>query len=254
MHLGKGILVLFSLAVPVLILSACGSNVGTPVVTAKARSHQPPETTTTPSLANQVTSSSAPGSSVTVSITTTTTSSVQPSYNLVIANENGWTSAGLEGQVPLPGTCHYQYYESWVLPDPRCTPGSITPLVTSANLETTICQYGYSASVRPPLYLTEPEKFALMQAYGVSGSASNYEFDHLVPLELGGSSNLANMWPEPNQGSPSTFNSYSHYGNNAKDGVESQSNYAVCDRGYSLALAQSEIATNWVLAHQEMPN
>ncbi len=93
-----------------------------------------------------------------------------------------------------------------------------------------------------------------MQAYGASGSASNYEFDHLIPLELGGSSNLANLWPEPNQGAPSTFNSYSHYGQNAKDGVESQSNYAVCDRGYSLALAQQEMASNWVLAHQEMPN
>ena len=172
----------------------------------------------------------------------------------MVADGNGWTQQGLEGQVPAPASCHYRYSGTWVLPDPHCTPGSITPLVTSANLGTTICKRGYSASVRPPLALTEPEKFAIMQAYGVSASASNYEFDHLIPLELGGSSNLANLWPEPNQGSPSTFNSYSHYGLNAKDGVEAQSNYAVCDRGYSLASAQKEMASNWVLAHQEMPN
>lgn len=102
--------------------------------------------------------------------------------------------------------------------------------------------------------LTEPAKYALMRAYGLTGSPSRYEFDHLIPLELGGSSNLANLWPEPNQGIPSTFDTYSHYGLNAKDGVESQSNYAVCDRGYSLRLAQQEMVRNWVLAHQEMPN
>ena len=107
-----------------------------------------------------------------------------------------------------------------MLPDPRCTPGSISPLVTATNLNKTICRDGYSASVRPPEQLTEPAKYALMAAYGVTGSPSDYEFDHLVPLELGGSSNIENLWPQPNQGSPSTFNRYSHYGLNAKDGVE----------------------------------
>ncbi|NNN18472.1 MAG: hypothetical protein HKL84_01320 [Acidimicrobiaceae bacterium] len=180
--------------------------------------------------------------------------SKDPSISVVVANANGWTSHGLEGQVPAAGSCHFSYSGTWILPDPQCTPGSTTPLVDTANLRTTICKTGYSASVRPPVSLTEPAKYALMRAYGLTGSPSQYEFDHLIPLELGGSSNLANLWPEPNQGTPSTFNSYSHYGLNAKDGVESQSNYAVCDRGYPLALAQREIASNWVLAHQEMPN
>ena len=172
----------------------------------------------------------------------------------LVASGNGWTAQGLEGHVPAVGTCHYRYSGTWVLPDPNCTPGSVTPLVTSYNLSLTICKRGYSTSARPPVSLTEPAKYALMRAYGLTGSPSRYEFDHLIPLELGGSSNLANLWPEPNQGIPSTFDTYSHYGLNAKDGVESQSNYAVCDRGYSLRLAQQEMARNWVLAHQEMPN
>ena len=171
-----------------------------------------------------------------------------------VADGNGWSTSGLEGQIPQAGSCHYRYFGKWVLPDPKCTPGSITPLVTSSNLSSTICRRGYSASVRPPLSLTEPAKYALMRAYGLTGSASKYEFDHLIPLELGGSSNLANLWPEPNQGTPSELNPYSHYGMNAKDGVESQSNYAVCDKGYPLALAQQEMAQNWVLANQKMPN
>ena len=172
----------------------------------------------------------------------------------VVASENGWSASGLEGKIPPAGACHYRYFGKWVLPDPKCTPGSITPLVTSSNPSSTICRRGYSASVRPPVSLTEPAKYALMRAYGLTGSPSRYEFDHLIPLELGGSSNLANLWPEPNQGTPSELNPYSHYGLNAKDGVESQSNYAVCDKGYPLALAQQEMAQNWVLANQKMPN
>ena len=179
-----------------------------------------------------------------------TTGSILPK----VADGNGWSISGLEGQIPQAGSCHYRYVSKWVLPDPKCTPGSITPLVTSSNLSSTICRRGYSASVRPPLSLTEPAKYALMRAYGLTGSSSQYEFDHLIPLELGGSSNLANLWPEPNQGTPSELNPYSHYGLNAKDGVESQSNYAVCDKGYPLALAQQEMAQNWVLANQKMPN
>ena len=172
----------------------------------------------------------------------------------IVASGNGWSASGLEGKIPPAGGCHYRYFGKWVLPDPKCTPGSITPLVTTSNLSSTICRRGYSASVRPPVSLTEPAKYALMRAYGLTGSPSQYEFDHLIPLELGGSSNLANLWPEPNQGTPSELNPYSHYGLNAKDGVESQSNYAVCDKGYPLALAQQEMAQNWVLANQKMPN
>ncbi len=209
------------------------------------------------SLANKTT-----GNQTNISVTTTgisTGSSNAAASNTgsilpIVAKGNGWSSSGLEGQIPPAGGCHYHYFGKWVLPDPKCTPGSVTPLVTSSNLSSTICKRGYSASVRPPVSLTEPAKYALMRAYGLTGSPTSYEFDHLIPLELGGSSNLANLWPEPNQGTPSELNSYSHYGLNAKDGVESQSNYAVCDKGYSLSLAQQEMAQNWVLANQKMPN
>lgn len=237
-----------------LLGAGCGTSTSGPAKKAASRT-----TTTTIRTAAGSTSttttftpaSQPPASSVQ---TTTTLAEVRTAAGPLVANGNGWTAQGLEGSVPPAGSCHYGHDGTWVLPDPACTPGSITPLVTSSNLSSTICRYGYSASVRPPESLTEPEKFALMQAYGDTGSPSQYEFDHLIPLELGGSSNLANLWPEPNQGSPSTFNSYASYGLNAKDGVESQSNYAVCDRGYPLALAQREMASDWVLAHQQMPN
>jgi hypothetical protein len=74
-----------------------------------------------------------------------------------------------------------------------------------------------------------------MSAYGDSGSPSDYEYDHLVSLELGGALNdPRNLWPEPGA-SP-----------NAKDEVENQLHRLVCERQMALATAQRIIATNWV--------
>jgi hypothetical protein len=74
-----------------------------------------------------------------------------------------------------------------------------------------------------------------MAAYGDTGPPSDYEYDHLVSLELGGASNdPRNLWPEPGA-SP-----------NAKDAVEDTLHRLVCDREMSLARAQRIIATDWV--------
>ena len=74
-----------------------------------------------------------------------------------------------------------------------------------------------------------------MAAYGDTGSARDYEYDHLVSLELGGAVNdPRNLWPEP-CGSP-----------NPKDSVEDRLHRLVCDGQMSLAAAQHIIATDWV--------
>lgn len=96
--------------------------------------------------------------------------------------------------------------------------------------------------------MTEPAKYRSMDAYGASGSAGNYEYDHLVPLELGGSSDVRNLWPEPNAGSPSQFDSTDSYGINAKDGVEDRLKAGVSEGQVSLSAAQRAIATNWTTA------
>jgi len=70
--------------------------------------------------------------------------------------------------------------------DPRCTPGAISSAVNQANVQSTICSYGYTDRVRPPESITEPEKDASLAAYGDAGPLRDYEYDHLVPLELGG--------------------------------------------------------------------
>lgn len=87
---------------------------------------------------------------------------------------------------PPPGTCHYFGRELYSEPDPRCTPGALNPAVSEATIGSTICRKGWTATVRPPEWVTEPEKRASMAAYGNREPLSSVELDHDVPLALGG--------------------------------------------------------------------
>ncbi len=140
---------------------------------------------------------------------------------------------------PPGGSCHSRGSGELSLPDSSCTPGAISPDVTQANIQSTICRSGYSESVRPPESITEREKYASMAAYGDAGSARGYEYDHLVSLELGGATNdPRNLWPEPGA-SPNT-----------KDSIEDRLHSLVCDGTLTLAGAQGQIAHNWVAAYR----
>jgi hypothetical protein len=138
----------------------------------------------------------------------------------------------------LPGPCHAG--GNGQLPDPHCTPGGIDPAVTQATIGTTICVSGYTSTVRPPESQTQAFKFdEAYPAYGVaSGTAT--ELDHLVPLELGGDNDAANLWPEV----PPTPN--------PKDSVENALHAAVCDGRVSLASAQRAIAQDWQTAEAHL--
>jgi len=122
------------------------------------------------------------------------------------------------------------------MPDPHCTPGAVNPAVTQATINQTICVSGYTKTIRPSESITEPEKLASMAAYGYSGrSPSDFEYDHLVSLELGGAVNdPRNLWPESGA-SP-----------NPKDAVEDTLHRMVCDGQMPLAQAQRIIATDWL--------
>ena len=130
-----------------------------------------------------------------------------------------------------------------VLPRPDLTPGAIDPLVTQANIWSTICRRGYTATVRPPYEYTNALKHELMSEYGVPGSIHNYELDHDVPLELGGCPDCkSNLWPQP----------WSSPGAHEKDEVENYLNRQVCSHAMSLAEAQREIASDWYAVYLRM--
>jgi len=120
------------------------------------------------------------------------------------------------------------------LPDRACTPGSIYPGATRS----VICVHGYSSRVRN---VPASVKDFVYAEYGIaSHSPGEYEVDHLVPLEAGGSNSIANLFPEPARpagGAP---------GFHDKDRLENAIHKRVCDGRMRLAPAQRRIARNWV--------
>ena len=132
-------------------------------------------------------------------------------------------------------------------PDPLLTPGAIDPAVTQANIHQTICVSGYTATVRPPESYTNHLKVQQIAQYGYTDTnLSDYEEDHLISLELGGSArDPSNLWPEPHvaalpDGTP--------VGSFVKDRIENALHRAICSGQMSLADAQHAIATDWVSA------
>jgi hypothetical protein len=148
---------------------------------------------------------------------------------------------------PARGSCHEVGRGLYSRPDPHCTPGTVNPAVTQGTIGMTICRSGWTASVRPSESVTEPEKLASMAAYGLRGSASAFEYDHDVPLELGGAVNdPRNLWPEPDYPTRSGFYL------NPKDRLENVLKRMVCRGALTLAQAQRMIASNWVSAHNQL--
>jgi hypothetical protein len=176
--------------------------------------------------------SAGTGGTASASAPASGTTPAAPGGGLTQVHDPGHVTGTLSG--------HCTYRDGGQLPDPRCTPGSIDPAVTQANISSTICRSGYTKTVRPPASETDRFKFDVAYpAYGDPDSEKT-ELDHLVSLELGGSNDAANLWPE----SPPTPN--------PKDKVEDALHAAVCDGRVSLAAAQQAIATDWLTAEQKL--
>jgi hypothetical protein len=131
-----------------------------------------------------------------------------------------------------PVTKHSGCHVHASLPDHACTPGARFTTVTTAM----VCTPGYSRGVR---HVTYAEKSAVYAAYGMHRhfNGHNGEVDHLVALELGGSNNQSNLWPETAAGT---------YGSHQKDRLENELHDEVCGGRLTLSRAQRLIAGDWV--------
>jgi hypothetical protein len=122
-------------------------------------------------------------------------------------------------------------------PDSACSPGDVFPQATKAA----ICVSGYSRTVRD---VPTQEKDAVYAAYGIaSHTPGQYEVDHLVSLELGGSNDISNLWPEAAAPKP---------GFHEKDEVENALHDQVCSGQIDLPTAQREIATDWLSVYDQI--
>ena len=85
-----------------------------------------------------------------------------------------------------------------VLPIKSLTPGAYNKAVRQKTIRKTICRSGWMKKIRLPVSYTDALKLTQMVRYGETGSPSDYEEDHFIPLELGGAPrNPRNLWPEP---------------------------------------------------------
>ena len=125
---------------------------------------------------------------------------------------------------------------AYVYPNPTLTPGAI--LTTNAS---TICTPGYASSVRDVSTATKKQVYA---EYSVSypQPTGAYEVDHFIPLEIGGSNDLTNLWLEPASPTP---------GYHQKDQFENFEHDQVCKGSISAAEAQSRMASDWYLYWEE---
>ncbi|OXM61345.1 hypothetical protein [Amycolatopsis vastitatis] len=138
--------------------------------------------------------------------------------------------------MPGPGTCKLGSRDGQPMPDPNCTPGAVNPAVRQDTIKDTICQTGWTKTVRPSTSKTSTMKAASARSYNLTPGAKS-EYDHLVSLELGGApDDPRNLWVEPG-----TIP-------NPKDAVENKLHAAVCSGLIQLAPAQKAIASNWVTA------
>ena len=130
-------------------------------------------------------------------------------------------------------------------PNPALTPGALNPRVTQADIASTICVPGFTRGIRPPEHYTERLKREGIRAYGYTDRRlRDYEEDHLISLELGGSPDSPrNLWPEPHH-------VIGGWGSYAKDRLENRLHRLVCTGRLPLARAQYEISHEWISAYR----
>jgi hypothetical protein len=88
----------------------------------------------------------------------------------------------------------------------------------------------------------EATKSSVLHRYGVRRhSGGQYEVDHIVPLELGGSNLIRNLFPEAASPTP---------GFHQKDRLENKLHSLVCSGQLKIRFAERAIATNWVSAYR----
>ena len=123
------------------------------------------------------------------------------------------------------------------------TPGAINLDVTQSNIHSTICVSGYTASIRPSsIYTTKLKKLQLSGPYAIykDSKTSDFEEDHLISLEIGGSpTSVLNLWPEP------------YAGARLKDILENKLHELVCSDTLALDFAQQAISSNWYAVYEK---
>ncbi len=121
------------------------------------------------------------------------------------------------------------------LPISNLTPGAVRPIAAS------------QACLAGPLdqmsSIPLPVRQQVFHEYGMDNAPSKqYEVDHLITPELGGTDDIRNLWPEPYS---------SEWNARVKDQLEDHLRELVCQGKLDLSTAQRDIATDWISAYKK---
>ena len=120
-------------------------------------------------------------------------------------------------------------------------PGVYSSAVHQANIDSTICVSGWTATVRPSTSYTQALKKRMLESQGIAwAEATKYELDHYVPLALGGDPrSVDNLWLESWTG---------EWNARIKDRLERKLQVMVCARQLTLKVARDAIRDDWKAA------
>lgn len=123
-----------------------------------------------------------------------------------------------------------------VLPNKTLTPGDVL-----ASTKEEICVPGYASNTRN---VSTALKKQVYQSYNIPypQPTGAIEVDHLISLQLGGSNDIKNLWPEKASTVP---------GFREKDKVENYLHKQLCSGKKSLKEVQQVIANDWTVAYRE---
>lgn len=123
------------------------------------------------------------------------------------------------------------------LPNHKRTPGAADPRLTTKVL----CARGFTTkSIRDVSADLKKKVYASYQLT-IGKKPCPCEVDHLISLELGGTNDQKNLWPQSYQTQP--------YNAHVKDRLENALHKLVCSGSISLKQAQHEISTDWIASY-----
>jgi hypothetical protein len=136
----------------------------------------------------------------------------------------------------------------------RTTPGALDPRVTEDAVKQTICDATFLEALQPSIAYADATKDRMRTRQRLPGRSDNYQLDHLVPLELGGSATSPrNLWLQPYGDASHPLVATDKWpddgsvlpGAHQKDEVETRLKNDVCDGRTTLKEAQDKIRTDW---------
>jgi hypothetical protein len=125
------------------------------------------------------------------------------------------------------------------VPDRACSPGGFYTKLTKEVL----CAPDFRTSMIRDV--SGSVKAKVYREYGLAptGHGRSYEVDHIVPLTLGGSNQIGNLFPEAASAQP---------GYHRKDALEARLGRMICDGEISLDEARRGIATDWIALYKRV--